>query len=60
MQKILISLRKKRGSIPDNSKIIAFSINKYINDSSKIQASSRTKKSQIKGSFYRSSKIIIL
>ena len=49
-------IKKKRGSIPDNSKIIAFSINKYINDSSKIQASSRTKKSQIKGSFYRSSK----
>lgn len=49
-------VKKKRGSIPDNSKLFAFNFNKYINDSSKMQASSRSKKSQIKGSFYRSSK----
>jgi len=49
-------IKKKRGSIPDNSKLFAFNFNKYINDSSKMQASSRSKKSQIKGSFYRSSK----
>ena len=49
-------IKKKRGSIPDNSKLFAFNFNKYINDSSKMQASSRSKKSQIKGSFFRSSK----
>ena len=49
-------IKKKRGSIPDNSKLFAFNFNKYINNSSKLQGSSRSKKSQIKGSFYRSSK----
>jgi hypothetical protein len=49
-------IKKKRGSIPDNTKLFAFNFNKYISSSSKIHASSRSKKNQIKGSFYRSSK----
>jgi len=49
-------IKKKRGSIPDNSKLFAFNLNKYINGSAKYQASSRSKKDQMKGSFYRSSK----
>lgn len=49
-------IKKKRGSIPDNSKMFAFNFNKYLNGSSKYQASSKSKKNQIKGSFYSSSK----